>query len=822
MRRVHPATGAVAVLLLVSSFAIASANPLPDSIRVLERDGKFDQAKQLLASMTDVDAVKHAALLADVERVETIANDYVAEARYVEARRALSGLLPALDPVRDSYLVLRVQRTIDRMLRTFRSQQEEDALAMLDRADSFYARGAYTRARTVYEAVAMQNAEDVGSEVLTRAKRGVAKSQRAAIDAEPLTLYDEALQPVPAALRTLAIWTIWIVGLLTAFVALRALHGQLLTREGHVVNLVDLTASADVRSVANHELSRALIHTMNRIGRAEPRAPTLRAAAAPSSAIGDEWMPGERLPFVDATPDAPALSSLTEFVQATPTVQVGPIGINPRQVMELGQALVKRRFRHTLSGTLFEHDGSLILQAAMYDRTKRSAAPWHASVSASAGRASCLADVAAQVVVSMSTGKVLTSNPNSLRQYVAGLDALASATTDPASLVPARQAFQRALDADRDNWLARFNLAIVFRRLGDPGAAVHHLRTLRDRPSDAQREHLKTRPDFAYLVLYQLGSALTQSGAPDEMQEAETCFDTLIKLAAGEGDRLRPYVLYLRMLGRSGDTSRLLAVLDHDNKGEVLAGVSAHEQWFEEKAKELMNAWPDDYQIARGVMKYGLGRLQYLHGNFRLAIRPLKDATMLVPDFADAFVNLGQVYLKWKEKTADDWPRCVRAALDRALAIDPHHDKAKYIYAKFYVSDAARDLDAAEKLLRECELHPSTLFLLGQVLADREQFAEALDALDRSLSLDGRADYRLQLYGKTTLDLVRAKGPMRTVSRARERFIFYMKAEKDQKDTDRLNSLLKQIDDAINAAKATSAQQVSVQPVVAQPEHPVS
>jgi hypothetical protein len=124
--------------------------------------------------------------------------------------------------------------------------------------------------------------------------------------------------------------------------------------------------------------------------------------------------------------------------------------------------------------------------------------------------------------------------------------------------------------------------------------------------------------------------------------------------------------------------------------------------------------------------------------------------------------------------------------------------------------------------LKECELHPSTLFLLGQVLAEREQFAEALDALDRSLSLDGRADYRLQLYGKTTLDLVRAKGPMRTVSRARERFVFYMKAEKDQKDSDRLNGLLKQIDDAINAAKATSPPQVSVQPVVTHPEQPVS
>jgi tetratricopeptide (TPR) repeat protein len=810
LRRIHPATGAVAVLLFVCSSAVSSANPLPDAIRVLERDGKFDDAKRLLASMNDEDAVKHATLLADVERVEAIANDYVADSRYAEAQRALTGLLPTFDPVRDSYLVLRVQRTIDRLRREFRSQQEQDALAMLDRADGLYARSAFARARAVYEAVAMQSVDDVGTAVLTRAKRGVAKSLRAALDDEPATLYDEVLHPVPGAARTVAIWTIWIVVLVVAFVVLRALHSRLFTRNGHVVNLVDLTASTELRAAANHELSRALIHTMNRLGRAEPRAPTLQAAAAPASAQ-DEWTPGERLPFVDATPDAPALSTLTEFVQATPTVQVGPIGINPRQVMELGQALFRPRYRHTLSGTLFEHGGVLILQAATYDRRKRTAAPWHASVPAAAGRAACLADVAAQVVVAMSNGNMLTSNSESLRQYVAGLDAVTGATSDPASLAPARQAFQRALDADRDNWLARFHLAIVFRRLGDPSAAIHHLRTLRDRPSDSLREHLKTRPDFAYLVLYQLGSALSQSGGPDEMVEAANCFDTLIKLTADDQDLLKPYIPYLRMLGRSGDTSRLLAVLDHSDKGEILDRVSAHEQWFDDKAEELVKTWPEDYQIARGVVKYGFGRLQYLHGNYREAIRPLKDATMLVPDFADAFVNLGQVYLKWKEKTTDDWPRCVRAALDRALAIDPGHDKAKYIYAKFYVSDAARDLDAAEKLLKECALHRSVLFLLGQVLAEREQFAEALDALDRSLSLDGSADYRIQLYGKTTLDLVRAKGPMRTVSRARERFIFYTKAEKDQKDIDRLNALLKQIDDAIAAAKVTSAQTV-VQP----------
>ena len=77
-------------------------------------------------------------------------------------------------------------------------------------------------------------------------------------------------------------------------------------------------------------------------------------------------------------------------------------------------------------------------------------------------------------------------------------------------------------------------------------------------------------------------------------------------MTAGDNERLKPYVPYLRMLGRSGDTSRLLAVLDHSDKGEILDRVSAHEQWFDDKAEELMKTWPDDYQIARGVVKYGL------------------------------------------------------------------------------------------------------------------------------------------------------------------------------------------------------------------------
>ena len=524
MRLRHPATGAVVVLLLVCSSVLWAASPLPDAVRILERDGKFDDAKRLLATLTDADAAKHAALLADVERVETIANDYVAEARYAEAQRALSGLLPTLDPVRDSYLVLRVQRNINRLRRAFGSQPEQDALAMLDRADGLYARGAYTRAKGVYEAVAMQNAEDVGTEVLRRAKRGVAKSQRAAIDAEPLTLYDEALQPVPTALRTLTIWMIWIVGLLTAFVALRALHGQLFTRAGHVVNLVDLTASPELRGAANHELSRALIQTMNRVGRASrarqlcappPHQHPHRTNGRPASDCPSSMPPRmlrrcRRSPSPTGNADRPAR---TDRHQSAPGHGARPGVVQAAVSTHAERNTVRtRRLAHPACGDVrprTAHGGTM---ACKRERVCGSGVlPGRRR---GAGRRRHVHRQGAH----LESGK-----PAPVRCRPGCTDGC-----DQRSGLPRARAtgVQRALDADRDNWLARFHLAIVFRRLADPGAAIHHLRTLRDRPSDSLRQHLETRPDFAYLVLYQLGSALTQSGGPEEMAEAETCFDS--------------------------------------------------------------------------------------------------------------------------------------------------------------------------------------------------------------------------------------------------------------------------------------------------------
>ena len=316
--------------------------------------------------------------------------------------------------------------------------------------------------------------------------------------------------PVPGAARAVTIWTIWMVvnrGWVrgASGAAWTAVYAQRSRRQPRGPHGVARTACRRRPRVQPARDPDDEPHRTRRAARGDPPG---RGGAR----IGPRRLDARRAAAVHRC-DAGRARALDAdgVVQATPTVQVGPIGINPRQVMELGQAVQTAVSPHVERNALRERRRA---RAACGDvrRRKRTAAPWHASVTASAGRATCLADVAAQVVVAMSTEKVLTSNAQSLRQYVAGLDALTGATSDPASLAPARQAFN-----------ARSTRAAT---TGSPISSRDRLpparRCRRGNPPSARRIGIDrqipfaitcgTRPDFGYLVLYQLGSALTQSG----------------------------------------------------------------------------------------------------------------------------------------------------------------------------------------------------------------------------------------------------------------------------------------------------------------------
>ena len=809
-------------LLMVCTPHHAAADVLPDEVLRLERDGKFEEAKGLLATIKSADAEAHLALLAEVERAELIERDYLDRQMTAQAQQALESVISKLNVLRDVYLVLRVQRAIDE-IRT-RGSDEVMASALLDRADGLLATGAYARAKEVYAAVAMSNPAEVGASVVARSRRGIVAADRAALDAEPRTFVAELLHPMPATARTLSQWLVWGTIALALLVAAGTIRRRVLLRRGNIIELFDLTASGEARAPANHELNHALNAAIQRmIGAGVGRgSATLEAYSAPDGVSSSEdggLVPSEGLGFVDPELQGPELAKFNEIVQVAPVVQLGPVGLNPRQLWELIRWFFTPTFRHSVTGTLFESDGHIVLHVSYVDRLKnRQVHRWRATAPAAGGRAACLIDVAAQMVLANAAGASVTSDCDSLRNYVAGLDALAAGVDNPSSLEVARTMLQRSVTLDATNWLARFHLGIVLRKIGDTASAARQLKALddviegvRDGRSEepgfeSLRAYCDQRPDFPYIVRYHLASALAQSGDADNVKQARAQFLELINLpdaphSAGlQTVRLR----HLEMLGRSGETALLVPQLQEKSMGPVEKRIDAHMAWFEQNSAALELASAADHSVARGIVLHAFGRFQYLHGNFRRAIKALKEATILVPRFPDPHVNLASVYLKWKGKAAQDWPLHVKAALDRALAVDPMHGKARYIYAKFYYSDAVRDLAKAEAYLRDSLPHSGTLFLYGQVLEAQGKYVEALQALERSFAMEEQGvDFRVRLYANCALEAARGGAPLGIMERSRQRLDQYRRTVEDANETIRLTELLHNLDAEIEERRRT-------------------
>ena len=817
MRR---AAGATTLLLLYLSSPSASADVLPDDVLRLERDGKFAESRVLLQELKTPDAQTHLALLDEIERVDVIHRDYTQSGMHAEARRALEAVLAKLDATRDAYLILRVQRTIDGLRRP--GDAEAMAQALLDRADGLLARGAHARAKEVYATVAASAAADVGQATVSRAKRGVLKAERARVDDEPATFMQELAGPMPGAGRTLLQWVLWgaVIGLL--FFLGGRLRRTLLLRDGTVIELVDLTSSGDARGPANHELNEALKRAIDRIitvgaGRGSA---TLEANALPESGARPEdggLMPPERLNFVDPELEDPQLASYSAILQVAPVVQLGPVGINPQQLWQGLRWIFTRSHRHSVAGTLFQSDGQFVLQVSQIDRrTNKALHRWHALSPVISGRASCILDIATQIVLAEVEGTPITTNCESLRTYVAGAEALASADDAPDALASARRLLQRSVALDPNNWLGRFHLGIVLRKLGDTGSAVRNLRMLDDgirrtlhdpdAAATSLRAYCDSRPDFPYIVRYHLASALAQSGDAASLRNAAVLFEEVTNAGSGphaEALARNDRHLYLEMLGRSGTTALELGKLQERPSEQVGRQLQRCVEWFNQHAEELERISPADHAAARGLVLHGFGRYHYLHGNNPLAVKILKESTLLVPKFVDAHVNLAQAYLKGKDRVAPDWPLQVKTSLDRALTLDSTHAKARYVYAKFHFSEAARDLPKAEQYLRDGLPHVGTLFLYAQVLEGQGKYAEAAQALDRSFAMakptkqiGKRVDYRITLYGSCVLEMARAERRSPRLDWHIKKFDEVRKSVTDPKDS----LLLQQRRDQIEAA----------------------
>jgi tetratricopeptide (TPR) repeat protein len=777
-----------AVFLLAGAVSATPAGPLPAAIRTLEADGKFAEAKirigQLTPPLEKTDAVQHVALIDNMTDLFAVVDVYVTSGLTKPAIDALSAFLGTVSTPRDAYLAVAVQRRLTEVQKNSADAArlltaDQAAREALTRADTFFARGLYRDANEGYTAVASQT-EPIADETKARARRGVAKAAQKEFEERPFGTLATVYRSFGDGATTLWQWLLTVIALVPVVGLLWAGRRAYLTNT-RTLELIDLTVVPQAPA-ANRELAQELEDVIDRIRLAGPGSAKLDATGTSDSASEDSGeLPPPDLVFVTPPVDAPELAGeLEKFVSSTPAIQVGPIGFNPQQLWAFIKQLVTPRARHVFTGTLTTYDNTLILRLSREDRWLGTTTEWRAAAASTAveARITCLVDVACRIILDGRNASTATSDCHSLKAYILGLYALTQNTVD--ALKSASAHFQEALDRDQGNWLARFQLALCARGRKDARTAIHHLTWFEGAEAAANaslRRHLDKHPDFPYVVRYQLASTLALQSEEREDGRVGDILEALIALegnAAGQaldpGRRLR-----LVMLARSGESTReaVRASLVRDNTPgqertrHARERLRTHLDWFDEHADDLQRASPTGHGLARGIVLHAYGRIRFASGDRNGAIISLTEAIALLPDYADVHVDLAKAHL---ERKGASWPQRVTTLLDRALALDPSNTKAKFVYARFYFAEETRDYAKAEPFLVAAPFDPTSLFMLAQILNNREKWAESLGVLERAIALQQHGpSFRVRLYADSLLELTRITTDPKPSRRAMER-----------------------------------------------------
>jgi tetratricopeptide (TPR) repeat protein len=150
------------------------------------------------------------------------------------------------------------------------------------------------------------------------------------------------------------------------------------------------------------------------------------------------------------------------------------------------------------------------------------------------------------------------------------------------------------------------------------------------------------------------------------------------------------------------------------------------------------------FNIARGLARSALGRAYYIAGRYELAYEALTDATELLPDFAEAYINLASVCLV-DRGGKPGWVLEAQEHLQTALTLNPSNSKANYLMGKLCVRLGLDRLAEAETYFLRAGRDVWADLEVARLYADLLEppdLKKALWRLQSSLSLFPTADYR--------------------------------------------------------------------------------
>ncbi|MET0602789.1 MAG: tetratricopeptide repeat protein [Baekduia sp.] len=807
----------IAVLLVTATFGVATVQPAAagttDANRVaradaFERAGKLDEAFGQLAAL----AKPTKAQRAHRAHVRTAAGALIAAAALTKlkddaaAKKALDTALAELDPGGDAVIRAKLAEEsaaaaerASAAVAAARAPANKQAEATLQKGDALGRDERWQDAAAMYKSVATKPAGEIDAAIRQRATTKQLAAEKEAVEAEPGALREFG-DTVWHGIRDVIAWLLVpliLLGLL--FGVLIAVHAALWRRPrpGIQLAVVDASDAMKDRNGRDEALAAALLDAIEDVRSG--------SWAAGGSEIDERRdLDGMAPPPVAAGAGSSGLDDLKDKVE----IGAGGVKVSPVAFVAPLVRYLTRPHERELRGMLRADADSTELCLALYDigrpskaegedpvaEKKAPSGPWGASRTGAGSRAKVLREVA-QKFVTESGYSYITTSWRSYAAYRDGLVALAAADELPAAereamLHEARAAFQRAVNGDQDNLLARMRLAGVRRMLGDnPEAAAEFRQVLDDvldpdRLSPHAKSLVKAHPELIYLAAINRTVSLDKWHDRDRFAVSEDLAFLVRKLAVAKdelpevqlpdttpefvGDDRWPKEplegpdrLRLLVTAFAAWAASLLRTVGREDRGASLDDVRRR---LDKVCRWIVKVDSRDPSVglarrqAEGTLRNAIARVAYdqgclkkaqedfdgARGSWDEARHEAEQALVLSPQLGDANVTLAQVAM---ERRNQNWSSEAARHLQRALEVSPKDGRARFRLGELY-----REIGEDEAAIAQFGLlkdDARALHRIGVIHKENDDYQQAVPFLALS-------QVRGPSKGRRAVDLVKA------------------------------------------------------------------
>ncbi len=776
--------------LLLVALPLAAQPGLPEAVLQREEAGDLKAALNLLipfvkANPGEGDAASHLGLLQETIRIQGLAAAFRREKDDERAKAVLESLLAKLDPVRDGHLVVAVARSLREIRAESLRTEEEEARGQLAAAQVLVEAGKYDDALAMYDEVARSPSGQVSREILHEARLGRIRATSAKARSLSPTFWGEIGQSGRLGARTVSQWLVYLIAAALLGLLFSSVRGRIPIRPGTAIQLQELTAPATEQEGRNQHLVREFLQRLTPGGHSAPH--------------GEEFDDFDDKALSHLRLEVDPLADLQTFLHEDTAVQIGPLSLNPRQIVRYLGALFQRPSESTLRGSLTSEEGRVTfnVEHRVVAGSKLRSGCWEVSETGEGARTRAIQGMALRISFELASWKV-TADWESFDLYRKAMALLSQdhpADSRDQELTQARDLLRRSLVCDPANWLARFHLATLERTLGNDDMAAEHFEFL-ERLLTEQTIVDHRRPELLQTVRYNRAVSLAEQEDPEQRSLAFQILDELI--ANPEGPKTE-------ILARSAKAVALVRDLERaepEKKGAVFQAIKQEKNWFGSLRLDHKLDWKT-YALGYAVTVNAFGRACLRLGFHDVGVDAFREAMIVAPDFVDAYNNLAAVYLDQRRRQDPEWAHKLEDLLQQALQIQGGSQKAHLLLGRYYSLPAIGRYDEAREHLRKADSLSWSYYYLSEILIHQDNNREeALKILRRSIFLDKWPDRRYVSFIESALDVSQRRGGDRVLLKeALQLAEKYAECGKQAKPRERefRQHLLGKVEDALKA-----------------------